>query len=172
MEAAGGINGFLMRLAVDRRLQYRTLLAVGFPILIGVSFAESLPAADIIQGALALVFLPLFVHRVVRPSWHPNTLEGRLKKIAWRMGLEERAGGDGIRWSFGGDFLEDPALLETYLPPSFSIIENDTTSEVWSSPELHAVLRRDGLTVRLVAAENEGAFDLLLATARTRPLLP
>ena len=80
LEPAGGSNGFLMRLAVDRRLQYKMLLAIGFPILVWVTYAESLSAAAFIQGAAALVFLPLLVHRVVRPSWNPKTSEGRDRK--------------------------------------------------------------------------------------------
>jgi len=111
------------------------------------------------------------MRRMPGVRWQPQTIDGKLDKLAWRLGLGEPDDSHSGGRIYVGDFLDDPTWLERYLHPSFELVESDDRSEVWRSDELRAVLRRDALRVELHSAEDEEAFAPLVAAVLQRRLL-
>lgn len=142
------------------RLLYRAILLVGFPVLGGLAVFGGLAASEFLEGAVALVFLPLFTHKLMKGGlpWRPTTVEGKVEQVAMRLGIDENVVDSGALVSYEGDYLDDPAALETYLPPSYEKIDEGVGFETWGSEELRSVVERRELTVRVLHFADDAAF--------------
>lgn len=149
-------------LGSPRRL-YWVIQAMGFSLLGMLWMTGALRPRDLLESAATLVFLPLFFHWITKgirgaDTWRPTTLEKKVEKVAWRLGIDESVTREAGVHSYGGAYLDAPDALETYLPPSFERAGGDPTSELWVSRELRAHVRREGLEVRIVHYEDEESF--------------
>ena len=162
-------NELIFRFLCHPRLQYRVILAVGLPVMALLFIFGGMPWLDVLGGIAGVVLGPVVAHRFLRrfpaAPWIPQTVAGKLDQMAWRLGLGEHHDSDPGPRTYVGDFLDDPERLEEYLHPSFELVQSGEGSEVWRSDDLLAVLRRDALRIQLLSAEDEEAFEPLVASA-------
>ena len=88
---------FTLRVVTSPRLQYKIVLAVALPILILLAFVGALTASDFLQGLAGVVIGPVVLHRFTRSMpglWRPQTIEGKIDYLVWRLPLEEVKGSE------------------------------------------------------------------------------